>query len=119
VFFSLLYLGLRQLCGLVRSSRRSPSEKDVELMVLRHQVRILERQLHGRLRYRPADREILAALTARALLALMVTQNPLNPHSRSLVELLHAGGDELLRDDSTRGSCLVGPHGHSEPPQLS
>ena len=39
---------------------------------------------------------------ARALLALMATQNPLNPHSRSLVELLHAGGDELLRDDSTR-----------------
>jgi hypothetical protein len=32
----------------------------------------------------------------------MATQNPLNPHSRSLVELLHAGGDELLRDDSTR-----------------
>jgi hypothetical protein len=43
---------------------------------------------------------------ARALLALMATQNPLNPHSRSLVELLHAGGDDLLRDDSTR---LAGP----------
>ena len=32
-------------------------------MVLRHQVRILERQLHGRVRYRPADRAILAALS--------------------------------------------------------
>ena len=31
-------------------------------MVLRHQVRILERQLHDRVRYRPADRAILAAL---------------------------------------------------------
>ena len=36
------------------------------------------------------------------MLTLRATQNPLNPHSRSLVELLHAGGDELLRDDSTR-----------------
>ena len=32
-------------------------------MVLRHQVRILERQLHGRVRYRPVDREILGALS--------------------------------------------------------
>ncbi len=32
-------------------------------MVLRHQVRVLERQVHGRVRYRPADRAILAALS--------------------------------------------------------
>jgi hypothetical protein len=32
-------------------------------MVLRHQVRVLERKLHGRVRYRPADRAILAALS--------------------------------------------------------
>jgi hypothetical protein len=32
-------------------------------MVLRHEVRLLERQLHGRVRYRPADRAILAALS--------------------------------------------------------
>ena len=32
-------------------------------MVLRHEVRLLERQLRGRLRYRPADRAILAALS--------------------------------------------------------
>jgi hypothetical protein len=32
-------------------------------MVLRHQVRVLERQLHTRVRYRPADRAILAALS--------------------------------------------------------
>jgi hypothetical protein len=63
VFFSLLYLGLCRLFGLIRSSRRSVSDKDVELMVLRHEVRILERQLHGRLRCRPADRAILAALS--------------------------------------------------------
>ena len=38
-------------------------DKDVELVVLRHQVRILERQLHRRVRYRPADRALLAALS--------------------------------------------------------
>ena len=32
-------------------------------MVLRHQVRVLQRQLHARVRYRPADRAILAALS--------------------------------------------------------
>ena len=32
-------------------------------MTLRHEVRLLKRQLHGRVRYRPADRAILAALS--------------------------------------------------------
>jgi len=32
-------------------------------MVLRHEVRVLKRQLHGRVRYRTADRVILAALS--------------------------------------------------------
>ena len=60
---SLLYLGLCRLLRLVISWRRSESDNEVEIMVLRHQVRILERQLHGRVRYRPADRAILAALS--------------------------------------------------------
>jgi hypothetical protein len=38
------------------SGRQSESDKNVEIMVLRHQVRVLERQLHARVRYRPADR---------------------------------------------------------------
>jgi hypothetical protein len=39
------------------------TEKDIEVMVLRHQVRILERQLNARVAYRPMDRAILAALS--------------------------------------------------------
>ena len=61
--FSLLYLGLCRILGLVVSSRWTESDKDIEIMVLRHQVRVLERQLHARVRYRPADRAILTALS--------------------------------------------------------
>ncbi len=60
--FSLLYLGLCRIFDLV-TARRTGRDKDVEILVLRHQVKILERQLHGRRRYRPADRALLAALS--------------------------------------------------------
>ena len=60
---SLIYLGLCRVLVLVASWRRSGFDKDVEIVVLRHQVRVLERQLHGRVRYRPAARAILAALS--------------------------------------------------------
>ena len=61
--FSLLYLGLWRVLSLVVSGRRCEADKDVELVVLRHQVRVLERQIHGRVRYRPVDRALLAALS--------------------------------------------------------
>ena len=63
MLFSLLYVGLHRLLGLAVSFRRNDSDKDIEIIVLRHQVRVLERQLHERVKYRPADRAILAALS--------------------------------------------------------
>jgi len=63
VAFSLLYLGICRILGLVVSRGRSEPDKDIEIMVLRHQLRVLRRQVHGRVRYRPADRAILAALS--------------------------------------------------------
>jgi Domain of unknown function (DUF1918) len=60
---SLLYIGLCRILGLVVSFRRMDSDKDIEIMVLRHQVRVLERQLHARVRYRPVDRAMLAAFS--------------------------------------------------------
>lgn len=60
---SLCYLALCRFLGLLCSSHRAEIDKDIELMVLRHEVRILERQVHGRVPYRPADRALLAALS--------------------------------------------------------
>ena len=42
--FTLCYLGLCRILGLCRSSRRTETDKDIEIMVLRHQVLILERE---------------------------------------------------------------------------
>src|ERR1035438_1314832 len=53
----------------VPDHRRAPilsADRDGQghrIMVLRHQVRILERQLNARVAYRPVDRAILAALS--------------------------------------------------------
>jgi hypothetical protein len=66
VAFTRCYLGLCRILGLLRSSRRTETDKDVEIMVLRQQVRILERQLNARVAYRPVDRAILAALSSDA-----------------------------------------------------
>src|ERR1039457_6949050 len=41
VAFSLLYLGLCRILVLAVSSRRSEADKDIELVVLRHQVSVL------------------------------------------------------------------------------
>ena len=59
----LCYLVTCRIFGLPGSRRRTALDKDIELMVLRHEVRVLKRQLHGRVRYRPTDRAMLAALS--------------------------------------------------------
>ena len=53
--FSFLSLGLCRIFDLVVAGC-AERDKEVEILVLRHQVKILERQLYGRPRYRPADR---------------------------------------------------------------
>src|ERR1017187_6959108 len=63
VAFTLCYLGLCRVLGPLRSSPQTETDKDIEIMVLRHQVLILERQLNARVAYRPVDRAILAALS--------------------------------------------------------
>src|SRR5436190_3332544 len=57
-----LYWSLRRLLALVVLRRRSEREKEIEILVLRHQLRVLERQV-ARPQLTQADRALLAAFT--------------------------------------------------------
>ena len=64
VTFRLLYLILIRLCGWLALLPRSDNVKNIEILVLRHQIAVLQRQVRSpRLSW--ADRAILAALTRR------------------------------------------------------
>jgi putative transposase len=59
---SLVYLLLRQVLRMLTQLARDGGAKDVELLVLRHQVAVLQRQVHRPV-LQPADRVVLAALS--------------------------------------------------------
>jgi hypothetical protein len=59
---SLVYLLLRQVLQMLTQLAREGGAEDVELLVLRHQVAVLRRQVH-RPDLQPADRVVLAALS--------------------------------------------------------
>jgi putative transposase len=58
--FSFLYLAVRALLGALVRSRRGLHGNDIELLVLRHELEILRRQV-ARPKLKPADRALLAA----------------------------------------------------------
>jgi transposase InsO family protein len=62
VIISVLYLQVRCLLGCLTVLSRGQASKDVELLALRHENAVLRRQV-GRVRYQPADRLWLAALS--------------------------------------------------------
>jgi hypothetical protein len=62
VTFSGVYLLVRCLLGCLMVLARREVSKDAELLVLRHENAVLRRQI-GRVRYQPADRLWLAALS--------------------------------------------------------
>src|SRR6476659_27863 len=62
VVLSFLYWSLRGLLELVVLRFRSEREKEIEILLLRHQLAVLERQV-ARPQLTPADRAFLAALS--------------------------------------------------------
>ena len=62
----LVYLSVRNVFALLRLLAASDRDKDVEILVLRHQVTVLQRQLGTtRPRFSPGDRAFLTALLHR------------------------------------------------------
>jgi putative transposase len=64
VTFRLLYLIFARLCGWLALLPHSDNDKNTEILVLRHQIAVLQRQARSP-RLTLADRAILAALTRR------------------------------------------------------
>ena len=86
--FSFLYVAVRALLGALVRSRRGLDVKDVELMVLRHQLEVLRRQVE-RPQLGPVDRALLAAaachLPRSSRAPLLVTPRTLLRWHRALV----------------------------------
>jgi hypothetical protein len=59
---SVVYWSLRRLLELAMLRRRSEREKEIEILLLRHQLRVLERQV-ARPQLTQADRALLAAFS--------------------------------------------------------
>src|SRR5437764_4041042 len=86
--FSFLYLALRALLGALVRSRPGLDVKDIELLVLRHELEILRRQV-ARPKLGAADRVLLAAfachLPRSSVGVLLVTPRTLFRWHRALV----------------------------------
>ena len=62
----LVYLGVANAFALLRLLPMSDRDKDAEILALRHQITVLERQLsQEKVRFAPSDRALLAALLHR------------------------------------------------------
>lgn len=92
----LAYLGVTNTFALLRLIPRSDQDKDAEILALRHQITVLQRQpCAQKVRFEPADRALLAAL-------LSLLPRPTLQRLRLLV-----------RPDTCRLSCpddIIGRH---------
>ncbi|MDT3446603.1 hypothetical protein [Pseudofrankia sp. BMG5.37] len=59
----LTYLGVTNVFALLRLPPRGDRDKDIEILTLRHQITVVQRQPDGqRIQFQPADSPLLTAL---------------------------------------------------------
>ena len=105
----LAYLAMSNAFTVLRLLPKSDYEKDVEILTLRHQIGVLQRQLGARRpRFEPADRALLAALLAalpreslRRLPLIMRPDTVLRWH-RNLLRRQHAERSKRKRPGRPR-----------------
>src|ERR671919_1534810 len=123
IIVSLIYWGLRRLMELVVIALRSEDAKEVEILVLRHQLHVLKRQVK-RPDLKPHDRAILAA-ASRVLPKPRWPSLFVRPRDHSAMAPLargasldvpgaarppaHTGGGSSARDPPRRGEPDLGP----------
>jgi putative transposase len=97
VLLRLAYLGVTNVFALLRLLPRSDQAKDTEILMLRHQIAVLQRQLGDqRIQFQPADRALLAALLhplprpLRQRLRLLVRPDTILRWHRDLIGRRHA-----------------------------
>ena len=100
----LAYLGVTNAFALLRLLPMGDREKDVEILALRHQVAVLERQLSGqRVRFDAGDRALLAALLhglpreALRRIRLLVRPDTVLRWHRDLIARRHAAASRPKR----------------------
>ena len=97
----LAYLGLTNTFTLLRLLPMTDRDKDIEILVLRQQIAVLQRQLGDtKVRFSPADRALLAALLHRLprrtldKLRLLVRPDTILRWHRDLLRRRHASSSE-------------------------
>jgi putative transposase len=97
VLLRLAYLGMTNTFTLLQLLSMSDRDKDIEILTLRHQLSVLQRQLGpARVRCTPGDRALLAALLHRlpknvlTQLHLMVRPDTVLKWHRNLIARRHA-----------------------------
>jgi transposase len=104
VLFRLTYLSVVNVFAVLRLLPGSDQDKDAEILALRHQLAVAQRQLDGqKIRFQPADRALLAALLQHLPrprlrnLRLLVRPDTILRWHRDLITRRHAAASRPRR----------------------